>query len=122
MQNGTFCVNLFYNLRNGNDGSFLATAPRDIFIFDFAVGLIGAFDGCMSCLHKHRFDVGTGTCNLRRFLLAGGLIVAGGQAGPTQSFLEESNCAISVPISERIVMVDSRFMPGIVQRRRMAAA
>lgn len=72
-----------YHACNGNDGSFLATTPRDIFIFDFVVGLTGAFDGCMSCLHKHRLDVDTGTCNPHRFLLAGGLIVAGGQAGPT---------------------------------------
>lgn len=72
-----------YHACNGNDGSFLATATRDIFIFDFVVGLAGAFDSCVSSLYKHRFDVDTCTCNPNRLLLTGGLIVAGGQTGPT---------------------------------------
>lgn len=52
-----------YHACNGNDGSFLATATRDIFIFDFVVGLTGAFDSCVSSLYKHRFDVDTCTCS-----------------------------------------------------------
>ena len=39
-----------------------------------------------------------------------------------QSLLEESNCDISVPISEIIVVAESLSMPGMVQRSFIAAA
>ena len=72
-----------YHACNGDDGSLLATATCDIFILDFVVGLAGAFHGGMGHLHKHRFDVDPCTGNPNRLLLAGGLIVAGGQTGST---------------------------------------
>ena len=72
-----------YHACNGDDGSFLATATRDIFILDVVVVLAGAFHGGMSHLHKHRLDVDSCTGNSNRLLLAGRLIVAGEQADPT---------------------------------------
>ena len=52
-----------------NDGTFLAAAFHDAFIFGLVVRRLVGFHGCMGNLYQCRFEVDAGTCDSDRFLL-----------------------------------------------------
>jgi len=115
-----------YHPCNSDNGSFFSSSFRNAFIFNFVVRRFIRFHGCMGNLHQCRFEVNTGTCNADRFLLTTLLITSrisllpGVNPAQQHKRLELEKWAISVPISEMIVIAEVRSTPGMVQIRVIA--
>ena len=67
---------------NSDDGAFLASAFGDALVLDAVVRGTGRLHGGVGRLNKGGLEVNTCPGDANGFLLTGGLIIAGGQAGP----------------------------------------